>query len=334
MNDTPAGHGNHFLIRLLLGVVLPLVLIAIGVVPFLSARESLPERIATHFDLNGVADDSMTQTVGFTIFFLMIAAGVALLVAIAVRRGPLTTGLSPLVAATGGLLAGLGAAISSATAWTQQDIVDWQAARLPMVWIFWVGGLGVVAAALGTFLAAELPSRHSRTFVTPVEAMPLAPHEKSVWTSTIGLGWMLPVAIALLAGTAILVLVAPWPLAITALVVGLAMLSFSTIRVRADEHGLHIHYGPLGFPSTHIDVDDIEQASAIDVRPMEWGGWGYRGSLKLMRRAALVLRAGPGLRLDLTGGRTFVATVDEPETAAALLNAFVDRRVTQSTSGA
>jgi len=62
------------------------------------------------------------------------------------------------------------------------------------------------------------------------------------------------------------------------------------------------------------------------VRPMKWGGWGYRGSLKLMNQAALVHRAGPGIRLDLDGGKIFVVTIDEPEQPVALLNAMVDRQ--------
>ena len=84
-------------------------------------------------------------------------------------------------------------------------------------------------------------------------------------------------------------------------------------------------YGMLPWPRTSIDVVEIESASAIDVRPMEWGGWGYRGTLTLMKQAAVVLRAGPGIRLDLTDGRVFVVTVDNPEPAVALLNAEVGR---------
>ena len=58
---------------------------------------------------------------------------------------------------------------------------------------------------------------------------------------------------------------------------------------------------------------------------MEWGGWGYRGSLALVKKAAIVLRAGPGLRLDLLNGRTFVVTIDDPQTPAALLSAETER---------
>ena len=44
-----------------------------------------------------------------------------------------------------------------------------------------------------------------------------------------------------------------------------------------------------------------------------------------MNRAAVVLRAGPGLRLDLHDGKTFAITIDNPETPAQLLNAEASR---------
>ena len=88
---------------------------------------------------------------------------------------------------------------------------------------------------------------------------------------------------------------------------------------------LHVAYGRLPWPRTHIAVEDIESASVVDIRPMEWGGWGYRGSLKLMQRAAVVHRAGPGIRVDLRNGKVFAVTIDDPETAVAVLNAEAAR---------
>ena len=85
-------------------------------------------------------------------------------------------------------------------------------------------------------------------------------------------------------------------------------------------------YGILPWPKTSVGVDRISEASVIDVKPSQWGGWGYRGSLKLMKRAAVVHRAGPGIRLDLNDGKVFVVTVDNPETPVALLNAEVSRQ--------
>jgi hypothetical protein len=110
--------------------------------------------------------------------------------------------------------------------------------------------------------------------------------------------------------------VAPVLLAVGALVVMAAR-----VRVRIDASGLTADPGRWHRPSVHIALEDIDQVTALDVRPLRWGGWGYRGSLRLFRRAAWIVRAGPGLRLDLRDGRRFVVTVDEALAGAAALGA-------------
>ena len=54
----------------------------------------------------------------------------------------------------------------------------------------------------------------------------------------------------------------------------------------------------------------------------EFGGWGYR-----VRPGAsgVVLHSGAALSVRLRGGREFVVTVADPETAAALLNGLIAR---------
>ena len=76
---------------------------------------------------------------------------------------------------------------------------------------------------------------------------------------------------------------------------------------------------------TSVPLRRIATAQAIDIHPTDWGGWGYRGSLTLMKRAAVVLRAGPGIRLDLHDGEVFVVTIDDPDRPARLLNAEASR---------
>ncbi|EQD40866.1 lipoprotein, partial [mine drainage metagenome] len=110
---------------------------------------------------------------------------------------------------------------------------------------------------------------------------------------------------------------------IVALVVVAVSMGVSTIKVVVDANGLKVYYGPFGWPSSRISLARISQASAVDVRPMAWGGWGYRGSMRMLRRAAVVLRRGEGIRLDLADGKIFVVTVDDAETGAQLLNDLV-----------
>ena len=112
------------------------------------------------------------------------------------------------------------------------------------------------------------------------------------------------------------------------LVIAMGLAAFSRIRVTADRSGLQVLYGFFGWPRTSVPIHCIATAQAIDIRPADWGGWGYRGSLTLMKRAAVVLRAGPGIRLDLHDGKIFAVTIDDPENPVRLLNAEVSRLTT------
>jgi hypothetical protein len=78
------------------------------------------------------------------------------------------------------------------------------------------------------------------------------------------------------------------------------------------------HSGPRRWPRMSLSLADVATIEVIDdIAPLRYGGWGYRGSLRLYRRAALVLRRGPGLRVKLRDGRVFVVTVDDPQGAVA-----------------
>ena len=99
---------------------------------------------------------------------------------------------------------------------------------------------------------------------------------------------------------------------------GLTVLSIVEIRVVVTDGALVIQFsGPLRWPTMALSLADVATIEAIDVTPLRYGGWGYRGSLRLFRRSAVVLRRGPGLRLALNDGRVFVVTVDDPEVAVA-----------------
>jgi hypothetical protein len=97
-------------------------------------------------------------------------------------------------------------------------------------------------------------------------------------------------------------------------VCGLAVALFVDVRVEIDDVGVRVR-SPISFPRVWIPFDRITAVQAVDVRPMKVGGWGYRGSMRLFRRAA-----GPGQRFDLRDRRTFVVTVDGAEEAARLIS--------------
>jgi hypothetical protein len=83
---------------------------------------------------------------------------------------------------------------------------------------------------------------------------------------------------------------------------------------------LEILYGPGPMVCQRFTPEQILGASAQQLSFAQMGGWGYRGSLRLFRYAALSTRRGDALLVNLRGGRRFVVTVDEPDAFAHALN--------------
>ena len=113
-------------------------------------------------------------------------------------------------------------------------------------------------------------------------------------------------------------------LAVSAIVVAAVGVLASRIVARVvqtpDGRRFEVVYGPGGMIRQSFDAADIEGARPTSLSVLRTGGWGYRGSLWLLRRAAVVTRGGDALRLDLTRGRRFSITVDDPTAFAEALN--------------
>jgi hypothetical protein len=141
----------------------------------------------------------------------------------------------------------------------------------------------------------------------------------NTWTGRAQLAWWIP--LVLIAIGVVLVITARSPVgALPVALLLLVYLAFGWIRVSVDARGLRIRYGLLPRPVTTIPLDDIRRAERIDLAPLQWGGWGYRGSRKAFGRAAVVLRSGDAIKLQLTDGSEFAVTVDDAATGAALLS--------------
>jgi hypothetical protein len=147
---------------------------------------------------------------------------------------------------------------------------------------------------------------------------PRPPGERVTWTGRARLAWWLPLVLIAI-GVVVAVSARSAAGALPSAVLLLVYLAFGWIRVSVDARGVRIRYGLLPRPVTSVPLDQIGQAERIDLRPLEWGGWGYRGSRKAFRRAAVVLRSGDAIKLKLTDGSEFAVTVDDAATGVALL---------------
>ena len=293
-------------------------LVAGSVLPVLLS-DGLPDRLATHWALSGQADGAMSPAVLVALALLLTGPCAALLLVAAGSRTARPAGSWPALAGTAALAGSVVAGTVPLTVVLHDRGVRWQDTPGPA----WCQLLGLLAAALvlaavAARAADALPTRSEQ----PQAARPLeAPeHSRLAWSGAVTARWPLAAATAVVACGAVVALTVGDRWAGLALVAaGLPVAALSHVQVYADRRGLTVAYGPLGWPRTRLPLVDIAAAASIDVRPTEWGGWGYRGSLRVLRRAAVVLRSGPGIRVDLHDGRVFAVTVDDAATGAAVL---------------
>ena len=91
----------------------------------------------------------------------------------------------------------------------------------------------------------------------------------------------------------------------------IAAVLFTRLTVEVDDDEVRIVYG-YGWPIQHIRWDRVAAVQTIQVRPTEWGGWGYRW-VPWKKGTAAVMRAGSGFRFDFPNGKVFVVTVDDAD---------------------
>jgi hypothetical protein len=183
-----------------------------------------------------------------------------------------------------------------------------------------VGGSALVTAFAGLVL------RRYGGFGSPERAalasLGLRAGERAVWSGRARAAWALPAgAVLVAAGALTLALASQWDPALLLLVAGVLMFGFTSVRVTVATRGVSVAYGALGLRLTRISLSRIASAAAVELRSFSFG---YRGSLLMFGSAAVILRRGPALRLTLRDGKTFVVTVDDAATGAALLNDLID----------
>jgi hypothetical protein len=208
---------------------------------------------------------------------------------------------------------GLLAAVNAQTVVANLDAPSWQAADDMSVLLFIVVLLaGTIAGAIGWFAAG---GGHG----VPVDVpLPAASPASGNWSGSASNGWVVlgavfPIVVVLFADPI-------WMLLMVA--IAIVMIAFSSVRVEANEQGVAVRIGPFGWPRTSIPMEEITGAAAFDVKPMAYGGWGYR-----MRSGvrAVIIRSGPAVRIERTDGPDLLVTVDDAAVGAASIGALARR---------
>jgi len=136
--------------------------------------------------------------------------------------------------------------------------------------------------------------------------------------------WAVPAAaVVLAAGVLLTVATGVAVPVIVCLVAAFLLLHFRQITVTVDDTHLRTAFA-LPLIRVAIPLAEIERLEHVpDLRPVRYGGWGYRGSLRLLKKAAVILRRGDGVIFALTRNRRYIVTVDD----AASLAAAVQERI-------
>jgi hypothetical protein len=289
-------------------VVLPALAVLGAFVPLIAFRIRYPDPIAVHWAFSGLPNGEMS----FPLYVALLAVGM-LLAWFALVAGSRTSMPSAPLAAVTYFIIGLVAAVNVQIVVANLDAVTWQAAE-PMSMAVLVGVIvaGLIAGLIGWLSAGGshgVPVDEPMTpGATPVES----------WSGSASNGWfaafsVVPILFA--------VLLEPlWTVLMIA--VAIVVVAFASVRVAVDSDGVTVEIGPFGWPSQHISVGEITGAEAFEVRPMAYGGYGYRVRSGVR---AFIIRGGPAIRIGRATGPDTLVTVDDAPIGAVSIAALARR---------
>ena len=307
--------------RISAGIVgfLPLIAVALT---WLQWQDKLPAELASHWSDTGAPDDFMATGTALGLGFALTGTLAAIALAsayIATLRPALFRG----IVGFAGMISGMGAGT-----WLISAGLTLQAGSAEKAALGWW-----LAALIASFLFGAVPY-----FIAPKPKftsgkhetrLPLGEQEAGAWSRTITSKMLLWLPVALLALTAVIYLptiqdgsgtswIGLGTMLACVIVVGL----IAHVQVTVDWRGLRI-VSTLGrIPLKRIKLHEIAAVEVTELRPSEWGGWGYR---IMPGRSAVIMGAGPGLIITTTADKLFAVTVGDPDTAASLLLALRDR---------
>ncbi|MFQ4148413.1 hypothetical protein AAGW05_06910 [Arthrobacter sp. LAPM80] len=301
--------------------ILPLVVVGVS---WFAWRDILPAELASHWSGTGRPDDFMSTGATLTVALLLtgIPAVSGLVAAFfsglrpAILRG--TLGFAGMISGMGAATWLISAGLTLRAGSAEDAILGWWLAALVASFLF--GAIPYFIAPKPKFTTTEFERR-----------MPLGEQEAGAWSRTITsktLLW-LPAVLLVSMGAFFIPAFTEGDLSSAWIGSGAMLLSailvalIAHMHVTVDWRGLRI-VSTLGrIPLKRIRLDDIVSVEVAEIRPVEWGGWGYR---VMPGRSAVVMGAGPGLIVTTTAHKQFAVTVGDPETAASLLLALRDRK--------
>ena len=309
---------------MLLAVVPPVVGAAASVAVILTL--DLPERIAVHWGTDGVDRlSTVGELIGPMVVFVAITTAVAIAALAFGSRGARSTVFGRTVVGVSNLI-GLGIAFASlALALAQVGVADVTSVSVGTTLGYM--GIGFAAALVLAIAFAALTPRTAVSSPTNAAALALdlGATERASWSRSVSpsrtvLGILVAIVVALI--VTLTIAGAPFPLTVGTVVLVLAVVGLLFWRVTVDARGIIVRPA-LGVPRFRVEAADVVAARAIDVDPVrQFGGWGIRVGAAGW---GVVVRGGSAVEVERAGRSPFIVTVDDAETAAALLTAVARR---------
>ncbi|MPV50737.1 DUF1648 domain-containing protein [Pseudactinotalea sp. HY160] len=309
-----------------LGIALPLVLIAASYALVLAWLPDLPDTVALHWGPNGV-DRVGSLAELMTLNSVLIGVGVVVMFPLVLLFGRSALTRRMIVGLSAGMLT-MFCGLFLVQVAGQRGLTDPYAATT-------AGGaiaLSIgVALALGIVAAALAGADPARPATAPVPAgaarIELTDDARAAWSGQatmrrpglLAMMGLIPMAVGLAVGVS----TSNWWLLLPMAGVAALLLGFLSFTVQVDSAGI-VARSSIGLRVLHVPADEVLAASVTQVRPFaEFGGWGIRTNVH--GTTGLVTRKGEAIRIERTGGRSAVLTVDDAATAAALLNTVAAR---------
>lgn len=297
---------------------------AIGAALLWSVRDELPSQIASHWGVQGRADDFSSFTEIMTLGLLLPVGTVApiALLGLAIRHGASLAGVS---AGTGVFMA----ALSFGSAYAQRGVADGEFVRLTNSMFLWPTALGI---AVGVLVGLALRSKPRPGPDSPVPAdaarADVSASAQIAWHGGLrrGRAGEIVFAVAVLAvaviGIVLWITSGIWFVALIALLL-LVLLHFFWAEVTIDHRGLSV--SAMGKTLRRVPLERLQVGRVTQVRCLgEYGGWGFRGGFD--GSWGYVTSDGEALRVERNGEPDLVLTIDDAHAAAATLNTLLDRR--------
>lgn len=318
-------------IFLLVAVLVPIAVTAIGVVLLVGWLPSFPDPVATHWGVGGANGFGPAST--YLWLLLAVGLGIPLLLVVTTLVS-VGTQWGSTARFLGAMAAGMSAfalALSLGSLAVQRD--PGSGADIPgiggVMGLAFAGLLGV--GALAWAVQPRVRTGPGRS-LAPRQDVRVAAGERVVWLATatmprgalILLGVVLVGLVALAAFMLSAGIAGGWVVAIVTAIVAAALVATVSFRISVTPEGFSAR-ALIGRPRIVLPLDEVEGARAVDIAPFgEFGGWGWRVSVD--GRSGIVTRRGPAIEITRHGRGAFIVTVDGAEEGAALLQAYVDRR--------